>query len=393
MANCNRDKHLFSEGPKRILALDGGGIRGILTVQVLKRLETLLRARSGGDPEFRLCDYFDLIGGTSTGAILAAGLATGMSADELEQLYRELGDAIFEPDLLRWGLMRAKFSRKPLEKALKRQFGDIRLGDESHIHTGLAICLKRMDTGSPWVLHNNPRGRYFSTKTGSKGLANNEFPLWQIVRASAAAPHYFDPEQLVVGCHPDGQEQVGLFVDGAVSPHNNPALQLLMLAWLQGYALQWSTGADNLLLVSLGTGLAETAITADEANQPAVIVAVMGLASLMDDAMALNEQMLQWMSVSPTARVIDREVGDLATDMPAGGSPLLTYLRYNAHLDCDWLQKNVCPSYTEKMAGKLRKMDKPENLERLVEIGQAVARQVEESHFPAVFDIPFEGNL
>jgi hypothetical protein len=313
-----------------------------------------------------------------------------MSADELEQLYRELGDAIFEPDLLRMGVLRAKFSKDPLEKALKRKFDDIKLGDENRIHTGLAIMLKRFDTGSPWVLHNNPRGRYFSPRPGAKALANSEFPIWQIVRASTAAPHYFDPELLIVGRHSEGNDQVGLFVDGGVSPHNNPSLQLLMLAWLQGYALQWPTGADKLLLVSLGTGISETAMTADEASKPAAIQAVMGLASLMDDAMALNEQMLQWMSVSPTARVIDREVGDLATDLPAGGPPLLTYLRYNAHLDCEWLQKNVGPHYTEEMAKKLREMDKPENIDGLVQIGQVVAHQVEEAHFPAVFDIPNE---
>ena len=56
--------------PKRILALDGGGIRGLLTAGLLQRIEDLLRARAGGDPAFRLSDYFDLIGGTSTGSII-----------------------------------------------------------------------------------------------------------------------------------------------------------------------------------------------------------------------------------------------------------------------------------------------------------------------------------
>jgi hypothetical protein len=382
----NRDDHLFSPGPKRILALDGGGIRGVLTVQILKRIESLLRARAGGDAAFRLCDYFDLIGGTSTGAILAAGLATGMSADELESLYHELGDAIFEPDVLRWGLLRAKFSKTPLEKALKRQFGDITLGDPTRIRTGLAIMLKRFDTGSPWVVHNNPRGRYFSPRPGGKALANSEFLLWQIVRASTAAPHYFDPEKLVVGRDAAGKEQAGVFVDGGVSPHNNPSLQLLMLAWLRGYALQWPAGADKLLLVSCGTGINETALDPGR-TAPAAADAIIGLASLMDDALALNEQMLQWMSVSPTARVIDREVGDLATDHPAGGPPLLTYLRYNAHLDGDWLRANVRPDYSDAEAAALREMDKPKNVPKLVEIGQGVARKVEENHFPPVFDI------
>ena len=386
MTRRNRDEHLFSPGPKRILALDGGGIRGIMTVQILKRIESLLRSRAGGDPAFRLCDYFDLIGGTSTGAIVAAGLATGMSADQLEDLYADLGKEIFEPNLLRWGLLRAKFSKKPLEAALKRQFKDILLGDPTRLHTGLAIMLKRMDTGSPWIVHNNPRGRYFTPRPGGKALANSEFSLWQLVRASTAAPHYFDPERFVVGRDADGKEQTGLFVDGGVSPHNNPALQLLMLAWLRGYALQWPSGADQLLLVSCGTGINETAMDATK-SQVAGVEAIVGLASLMDDALALNEQMLQWMSVSPTARVIDREVGDLSTDLPGGGPALLTYLRYNAHLDGDWLRANVRPDYRDADAKALREMDQPENMPRLIEIGQAVARKVEEGHFPPNFDL------
>ena len=70
--------------PKRILSLDGGGIRGILTLEYLSAIEKLLKKRSGRD-EFLLCDYFDLIGGTSTGSIIAAGLACGMSVDQLRQ--------------------------------------------------------------------------------------------------------------------------------------------------------------------------------------------------------------------------------------------------------------------------------------------------------------------
>ncbi|MFM7550941.1 MAG: patatin-like phospholipase family protein [Cyanobacteriota bacterium] len=68
-------QHLAAGGPKRVLALDGGGVRGILTLGFLERIEWLLRQRHGGDPAFRLCDYFDLIAGTSTGSIIAALLA------------------------------------------------------------------------------------------------------------------------------------------------------------------------------------------------------------------------------------------------------------------------------------------------------------------------------
>ena len=80
--------------PKRILALDGGGIRGILTLQFLQALETSVRARFS--EETRLCDYFDLIGGTSTGSIIAAGLACGMTVEALQDLYRNIGASVFQ---------------------------------------------------------------------------------------------------------------------------------------------------------------------------------------------------------------------------------------------------------------------------------------------------------
>jgi hypothetical protein len=82
----SRDEHLFLPGPKRILALDGGGVRGILTLGFLKEIERILAERHGNDPHFRLCDYFDLIAGTSTGSIIAASLAQGKTVAEVIEL-------------------------------------------------------------------------------------------------------------------------------------------------------------------------------------------------------------------------------------------------------------------------------------------------------------------
>lgn len=81
MGVTKRDHLDPNKGPKRILSLDGGGIRGVLTLQYLKVIETIVKERFG--EETLLCDDFDLIGGTSTGSIVAAGLASGMSVDEL----------------------------------------------------------------------------------------------------------------------------------------------------------------------------------------------------------------------------------------------------------------------------------------------------------------------
>ncbi|MGH8189781.1 MAG: patatin-like phospholipase family protein [Steroidobacteraceae bacterium] len=71
-----RDEHLANDRtPKRILALDGGGLRGILSLGLLQKIEDTLRERHGSGDDFRLCHYFDLIAGTSTGAIIAATLS------------------------------------------------------------------------------------------------------------------------------------------------------------------------------------------------------------------------------------------------------------------------------------------------------------------------------
>ena len=70
-------------GPKRLLALDGGGIRGLISVELLAEIERRLRDRLGRGPDFVLSDYFDYIGGTSTGAIIAALLCLGLPVDRV----------------------------------------------------------------------------------------------------------------------------------------------------------------------------------------------------------------------------------------------------------------------------------------------------------------------
>lgn len=399
MAKKTRDQHLFGPGPKRILALDGGGIRGIMTVQILKRMEALLRARrpEAERADFRLCDYFDLIGGTSTGAIIAACLALGRSVDEIDTLYRELGKCIFQPTLFRKGFMRAKFDETPLRKALEREFADVTLGSDK-LKTGLGVVTKRLDTGSAWILHNNPRGRYFAPGPDSEAVPNRDYSLAQLVRASTAAPHFFDGEEINVALGLAGKVQKGQFVDGGVSPHNNPALQMLLLATLDGHRLNWATGADELLLVSLGTGRTEkrprpepeglfSFDIASKLGKAAAANAVLSLSALMSDCADLVELLMQWFSGTAPGRVIDSEIGDLSNDV-AGGQALMTYARYDAVFDRAWLQDKLDLDYTAQRVGELDAMDNAENLEDLIKIGAAAGQKlVADSHFPARFDL------
>lgn len=146
-------KRLTSKGSKRILALDGGGTRGAITLGFLGAIEQILAERHEGiglmkKEDFRLHHYFDLIGGTSTGAIIAALVAVGgFSVTEVKEKYKKLGGRIFSD---RNGLnifgkqiyLNGKYNSQPLKDELLEIFGESRLGDSSN-KTGLCVVAKK----------------------------------------------------------------------------------------------------------------------------------------------------------------------------------------------------------------------------------------------------------
>jgi len=383
MGRSKQDHLDPAKGRKRILALDGGGIRGILTLQFLKPVEALVKQRLGQDA--LLCDYFDLIGGTSTGSIIAAGLACGMTVAALEQLYKKIGASIFEPEgitaiLPAWlrGVLAPKFPSAPLQRELDEQLGADTTLDSDKIRTGLMIMLKRLDTNSPWPLNNSGRGKY--------AAQDGALRLTQVVRASTAAPTYFAPQPMTIQSR-DGSSVAGAFVDGGVTPFNDPSLQLLMLAALQGHGFNWSTGRDKLLLVSVGTGNYR-----QSSNAQAILSEIAGkqgvaaLQSVLDDCARTNLATLQWLTNCLTPWVVDRAVGDMRLDSKAGPQ-LATYVRYNALLEQDWL-KALGVDLSQDKVEQLRKMDVPANMGELADIGaKAAAAQVKGDHLPSAFDL------
>jgi hypothetical protein len=142
------------------------------------------------------------------------------------------------------------------------------------------------------------------------------------------APSYFNPERVTIASEKGKKAVIGTFVDGGVSPFNNPALQALMYATLGGYEVNWKTGPEQMLLVSVGTGASDPSRAPSQIAAEGAIKALLGL---MDDCAALVETVMQWMSSTSTVRVIDREIGDLRGDQMAG-SPVLSYLRYDVAL-------------------------------------------------------------
>ena len=254
---------ILAPGPKRLLAIDGGGIRGVLALEILAEIE---RQLGGGRPDFRLGHYFDYVAGTSTGGIIAAGLARGMSVAEIMDFYESAGAQMFERASLLERLHH-KFKDEPLARKLKEVFGARTALGSPGLQSLLLLVLRNATTDSPWPISSNPFAKYNARERDD---CNLDLPLWQLVRASTAAPTYFPPEVIQIGAR-----QL-VFVDGGVTMYNNPAFQLFLMATLDRYwplapegRRGWATGRERMLLVSVGTGTSSGArsdLDPDEMN-------------------------------------------------------------------------------------------------------------------------------
>lgn len=244
------------EPAKRVLTIDGGGIRGVFAAAIVEAME-----QRTGKPSREL---FDCFYGTSTGAILAAALAFGIPAAALVRLYREQGTDIFSKTPVsriveRW--LYWTYSKEPLEQELKQMFGEARL---SEIPTPLAIVAKDTRTGTPAFFNNFPG-------------AELDLPLWQAVRASTAAPTFFAPE-------------LDRYVDGGISAYNNPTYAAFI--GVSQY-LRWPVGAERLRFYSVGTGYHPPRIvegTLEEQNKLQMVGYV--VEDLMDDINLLQNQLM-----------------------------------------------------------------------------------------------------
>jgi hypothetical protein len=406
----SRDRHLFGPGPKRVLALDGGGVRGALTVAFLERIEQLLSEREGKN--VRLGDYFDLVGGTSTGAVIAGALALGYRTEQVKEFYLKLAPFAFKRQRWRIPLLQAKFDARGLRQQIEDVVGNRAL-DSTDLITGYCVITKRMDTGSPWILSNNPRAPYWQSSSGDIG--NKDYPLVNLVRASTAAPHFFDPELLPIsrdktmlpdalakplnvpwparavqallrrfglGRHADiDPGTYGLFVDGGVTPHNNPSLALFQMATLSPFNIKWPTGPDRLTIVSVGTGTYRPRLSYKSLGFARFTkLAFHALLSLMTDAEMLVLALMQWMGECPAPWQINSEVGTLASEMPPGGK-MFRFLRYDVKLEKDWLARELNYHASDDDIARLRGMDDPAAVHDLYKIGcMAAEKQVKLEH-------------
>ncbi|HYH84119.1 MAG TPA: patatin-like phospholipase family protein [Pyrinomonadaceae bacterium] len=370
--------------PRKLLALDGGGIRGILTLQVLIRMEDILKEQSGQGEKFRLCNFFDYIGGTSTGAIIAAGLARGMSARELSAFYMKTGPAMFDKSFILFRL-RHLYESKPLAKELQKTFGkDTNLFPE-HLKCLLLVVTRNVSTDSPWPISSNPFAAYNLPHRGDCNLC---IPLWQLVRASTAAPVYFAPE--VLQWDKKDPSKTFVFEDGGLTPYNNPAFLLARMATHSAYRLNWQTGEDKLLVMSVGTG---SAPKEDAEVYSSGKSAFTNLANF-PSALMYGAQVDQDINCRTVGRCvhgarIDRELWDL---IPRRGDvregeviPLsedqgrqFLYARYNAELTARWLSER---GLGDVDASKVAQLDSVEHINGLIRVGQKLAEEVKLEHF------------
>ena len=361
--------------PKRLLSIDGGGLCGLIPAEALILIEKQLDELTG-EPQ-PLCERFDLIGGTSTGAILAAGLCLGLKAAQLRDFYLNFGKGIFTKVFFLKRFWHT-YPSEPLEQHLKDVFGENTSLGSSKVRPQLLIVAKNATLGTTWFFNNNPKGKYFST--------NASLPLWQIVRASSAAPTFFPPQKILL---PDQQGKVHdyEFIDGGVSTYNNPSLQLFLEATDPQYKNGWPTGPDKLLLLSLGTGF--NSITIEEGKAVGYNVldwARYTVHGLMGDANLQQNVLMHLIGQNPAGEVVTSAAemaavratgapGEDALDFMNNGlsaKKLLTYQRITVSLTRARLDglglMDVDPV-------KVREMDAVDQIGNMQRVGAAVAKE------------------
>lgn len=347
---------ISTQRPKRILSLDGGGTKGIVTIALLEKLEERLKELIPKEEQqnFRLNQYFDYIGGTSTGSIIAVLLSLGYSIGAIKEMYMALSKKVFGLWAKKWysfGFLPI-YRAAPIEKQLKEVLEDKKLSDASIMNL-LAVFTKNTNTNNIWTFNNNPDSKFYTTPDDYKdSFPNKDQYLRDLVRASTAAPIYFPPKRLLIRQKDSKKSKSSLFIDGGVSMENNPAFRLFLMATVPYYRLKWHTGEKEILLLSFGTGLFTNKYSKG-------LKSLLSLPDMyMKNASQTTDTILRGLSKHKNDLVIDKELKDIAPkDFDI--EPRLTYLRYN-------FKYRGLPDYKDSWA----EMDKPKNMEILYDIAK-----------------------
>lgn len=242
----------------KILSLDGGGIRGVLSARLLKEVETTIKQKKGQE----LHEYFDLVTGTSTGSILTTGIACQMKAQEMIDIYLKYGQDIFLDSIRsqrKWRVVSQAFGSNVLYPHERGEQGLAKILEKQLVHKTLGRTPKISEIVHPhilipaydvysrnttWFSNNHPQpdqGMYSNPE-----IWYDNIELWKICTASASAPTFFPPYEL-----PYNKDQGLPHIDGGVSC-NNPSLVAIAHALLT----QKSKGLklSDIAVLSIGTG-------------------------------------------------------------------------------------------------------------------------------------------
>ncbi|MFT5572646.1 MAG: patatin-like phospholipase/acyl hydrolase [Cryomorphaceae bacterium] len=396
---------LKNTGQKKLLALDGGGIRGLVTIEVLAKIEAMLRETSG-EQKMVLSDYFDYVAGTSTGAVIGTLISLGKSTDEIRQIYLDVGEEMFHKNaiLARFaklnGIVKvvkvganmlgnkvlsrlnyqtsdySEYRDTPLIETLQELLGKDEHGEDiqfssTKLKTLLMMVLSNADTDSPWPVTNNPKAKY---NDPAREDCNSRTPLWQMVRASSAAPTVFPPQRIKLG-----KKEV-TFVDGGITPYNNPAFQLFIQSTLKPYKLEWPTGEQKMLIVSIGTGQAIVDHAArDSSGMDAADLVETVLDGLMNSSVYQQDLLCRAFGKCVSGDVLDDELGNLTGNTGLLDEKLFTYARYNIMLSRKGLDELGLSHINPKDVSKL---DSIKFMGELQEIGKQIGEQkVQAEHF------------
>lgn len=323
--------------PKRILSIDGGGIRGVFALKIIERIEAHFRV-ARGRPDLRLRDEFDLFAGTSTGAIIATCLAWGLSASDILHLYQVRGAQMFSRAGWFSRYWKNKYDDGSIARFFRERFqeddgtpallGTSKLTAPDGRLKYLLVVMRNATTGSAWPVTNNPLARFNSRNDPGCNLA---IPIWQLLRASTAAPTFFPPEEIILGGIP------GLFVDGGLTAYNNPAVIALMTATLPGFGLGWKADPASLQLVSVGTGRVRAQLSKKKARELHTLDFARYIAPAMISSVSLEQDVIcRLLGECRFGADIDLEIGNLhGAGLLAESDKKFSYVRYDRFFSRD----------------------------------------------------------
>ena len=232
----------------------------------------------------------------------------------------------------------------------------------------LTVVTMNRSTDSPWPISNNPLAKYNDKNRPDN---NQNIKLFQLVRASTAAPVYFPPETLQ--WDKNDPSKTFVYVDGGVTCYNNPAFLMYRMATHSAYKLEWEKGEDKLLIVSIGTGSA----TSEGEYRNLLHTATELPTNLMYTIQVDQDINCRTIGRCTYGNKIDRELGDMIPKKKHTNRDFL-YVRYNADLSAKGL-KSMGLGHLD--ADKVRKMDSVKSTKDLQLVGSKTAmKQVDLKH-------------